>query len=795
MKHEPDRTVVKDVLERDTRESLAIASRFPPRARLGRYEILCAIGIGGMGEVYRALDTRLGRVVALKVLSKALTADEHRRALFEAEARAVSAISHRHICTLFDIESDNGLPFLVMEYLSGETLEQRIRRGALPIDDCLRHATQLTEAVIAVHRAGIVHRDLKPANVMLTAAGVKLLDFGIAALTPSADELATAAGFDEILGTVPYMAPEQLRGEPPASAADLYAIGAILFEMLTGSRPFAHISVEALIAAILGTPPPLVRKVRQDVPPSLDRVIRKLLAKQPAARHASAAHLLSDLRRIRSPDARTGPRIAAARHQATVSSVAVLPFVSVTGGKEADVLADGLVEVLIAALARLGSLRVISRASVARLDRECPLQDIAARLRVDGVIEGSVGLTGERIRVTARLIHAASDTHLWSETFEQPLQDILSVQADLAEAIARGIQVSLTAEERATVRGDHLHGIDAHLLYLKARFHWNHPTPGSLTESRLLFEQALDADPAYAPAYAGLADWYHRAWLERMVSPGEARASARRFAMQALALDRRCADAHASLALSAQFDWDFRAAQAGFQTALALCPSYAAGHLWYGTLKMNLLDYGSALAEIGLARACDPLSPVVLTCSGTIHLCAGQYADALADLRHALELQEDYVPAHYQIGLALLETGAYEQACEAFTRAYRLRPGHPTVVAGLAVGRARSGDVAGARALEHRVQELAAAQASPLSLAELYVGLGDHDRALEALEQAYQVRQAELIGIAADPLLRPLRHRREFRVLLRRIGLRGSGRRSRFFNTHAGSETDSLKEI
>ena len=748
---------------------VSVLMRFPARARLGRYEILCPIGAGGMGEVYRALDTRLGRVVALKVLSKALTADETRRAQLESEARAVSAISHPHICTLFDIDSDGGVPFLVMEYLAGETLEQRLLRGPLSIDDCLRHGIQLTKAVVAVHRAGIVHRDLKPANVMLTAAGVKLLDFGVAALLPAAHELTTSTGFAEILGTVPYMAPEQLRGDPPSCSADLYAIGAILHEMLGGVRPFAADRLEPLIGAILTTLPPLLRNTRTDVPPALDRIIRTCLAKAPAGRHRSAAALLADLQRVR--DAYREPGADRMSGRPTVGSLAVLPFASLTSGGEVDFLAEGISELLTSALARLGSFRVISRTSVVRLNRDDRLREIAARLQVDGVIEGSVAAAGDRIRVTARLIHAASDTHLWTDTFERHLKDILSVQADLAEAIARGIQVSLTAEERAIVRGDHRQDVDAHLLYLRARFQWNHPTPEGFGESYRLFRQAIDADAAYAPAYAGLADWYHRAWLERVVPPGDALAEARKYAMQALSLDNRSAEAYASLANSAKFDWDFRAAEAGYRKALVLCPSYAAAHLWYAHLKLIMADHESALAEIGLARACDPLSPAVLTVSGIINHCRGRHADALADFRHAIELQDDYSAAHYRSGMALLEMGEYGLADRAFGVACRLRPNHPTALVGLAICRARRGDLPGARALEQRVQQLAADQASPLSLAEFYTQLGDEDRALRHLEQAYEEHEPELFGIAVDPVFARLRTHPAFQDLLRRVGL------------------------
>jgi TolB-like protein/Tfp pilus assembly protein PilF len=454
-----------------------------------------------------------------------------------------------------------------------------------------------------------------------------------------------------------------------------------------------------------------------------------------------------------------------------ITALAVLPFGSVPHGSDGDFIADGITELLISALARLRSVRVISRTSVIQLDRDLSLQDIAARLHVDGLIEGSVVISSERIRVTAGMIHARSDTHVWSHPFERHLTDILSVQADLAEAIALGIQVSLTAEERATVRGDHRQDVDAHLLYLKARFQWNHPTPHGFQESYKLFRQAIEVDGTYAPAYAGLADWYHRAWLHRVMTGGDALAEARRYALRAVSLDSRLAEAHASVANSAKYDWDFRSAQTAYRKALTLSPSYAAAHLWYANLKMILGDHESALAEIGLARACDPLSPVVLTSSATIHYCNGEYSEAVADCRHAIDLQGDFSPAHYQSGRALLEMEEYDQADAAFSAACQLRPDHPTPLSGLAIARARRGDLASARALEPRVQQLAIDQSSPLSLAELYVHLAEPERVFDYLEQAYQEHQTELIGLAVDPFFTQLRSHRHFQDLLRRIGL------------------------
>jgi serine/threonine protein kinase/tetratricopeptide (TPR) repeat protein len=745
--------------------------KFSAGARLGRYEIAGAIGAGGMGEVYRARDTRLGRVVALKVLSPSLAADEVWRSQFESEARAVSAISHPHICTLFDIDSDAASPFLVMEYLAGETLAQRLQRGVLPLDDCLRHGMQLTEAVAAVHEARIVHRDLKPANVMLTASGVKLMDFGIAAPLPHGDEPTTSHRDDEMLGTLPYMAPELLRGERPTTAADLYAIGAILYEMRSGAPPFISESRASLIAAILGNKPPLLRDVAQGAPVALDRIIRRCLAKRATERHASAAELLADLQRVCSDDACHGRKTSRAGRKPRVASVAVLPLASVTPGPDVDFLSDGVTELLISALARLGSIRVISQTSTIRLDRARPLREIAAELRVDYVIEGSVARSGERIRVTARMVHAPSDTHLWSDTYERVIQDILSVQADLAETIACGLLESLTAEERAMVRGDQRHGFDAHLIYLKARFQWNHTTPEAFKESYTLFKQAIEADATYAPAYAGLADWYHRAWLHRVVPSSEALAAARRYAMQALSLDSRSAEAHASLANSARYDWDFRAAQAGYRKALSLSPSYGAAHLWYAKLLLFMGDLEGALSEIGLARECDPLSAVVLTAHGVVLYCGGRYEEAVTACREAIRLQDDYCPAYHHAGLALLEMGENQQAQQALSAACRLRPDHATVVAALAICHARLGDLLAAHVLEDRLLRLAADEASPLSLAELYAALGEHDTALHHLEEAYRQHQAELIGIAVDPLFAPLRNHAAFTDILRRIGL------------------------
>ena len=519
-------------------------------SRLGHYDVTALIGEGGMGEVYKGTDTRLGRTVAIKVLPEHVASDPDLKRRFEREARTVAALNHPHICTLYDIGTQDGIDFLVMEYLDGETLAQRLEKGALPLDQALAVAIEIADALDKAHRQGIVHRDLKPGNIMLTQAGAKLLDFGIAARLASAEletmtrSTATLAETGEIAGTLPYMAPEVLRGEAPNARSDLWALGVVLHEMLAGSRPFTGSSIVALTSAIqLDDPPGLPARVT----PSVRRIVRRCLAKDVNHRYQGAGEVCVALETARStswdgaaasasvPESRRQIRSQhrVARLVAAVSvvmlivfalvwwmrtpvmetdgvpqvdSIAVLPLANLSADPAEDFFADGMTEALIGDLSKVGSLTVISRTSVMQYrETTRSLPEIAEDLGVDAVVEGSVQRVGDRVRITARLINAADQRSLWTESYERATQDVLTLQSEMARTIAEQVQARLTPEEEARLTGPHPIDPEIHNLYLLGRYSARTTDPESIERGIEYLQEATRRDPMFAMGFAGLA--------------------------------------------------------------------------------------------------------------------------------------------------------------------------------------------------------------------------------------------------------------------------------------------------
>ena len=577
-------------------------------SRLGHYDVTALIGEGGMGEVYKGTDTRLGRTVAIKVLPEHVASDPDLKRRFEREARTVAALNHPHICTLYDIGTQDGIDFLVMEYLDGETLAQRLEKGALPLDQALAVAIEIADALDKAHRQGIVHRDLKPGNIMLTQAGAKLLDFGIAARLASAEletmtrSTATLAETGEIAGTLPYMAPEVLRGEAPNARSDLWALGVVLHEMLAGSRPFTGSSIVALTSAIqLDDPPGLPARVT----PSVRRIVRRCLAKDVNHRYQGAGEVCVALETARStswdgaaasasvPESRRQIRSQhrVARLVAAVSvvmlivfalvwwmrtpvmetdgvpqvdSIAVLPLANLSADPAEDFFADGMTEALIGDLSKVGSLTVISRTSVMQYrETTRSLPEIAEDLGVDAVVEGSVQRVGDRVRITARLINAADQRSLWTESYERATQDVLTLQSEMARTIAEQVQARLTPEEEARLTGPHPIDPEIHNLYLLGRYSARTTDPESIERGIEYLQEATRRDPMFAMGFAGLAHAYYE--LDIFGGGGglgahaeEVRAAARR----ALELDSELAEAHLTLAtVRNSYDWDFTSAE------------------------------------------------------------------------------------------------------------------------------------------------------------------------------------------------------------------------------------------
>lgn len=772
-----------------------------------RYRVLERIGAGGMGEVYRAYDHRLKREVAIKMLPQGV--DAFVRKSLRKEASVLSKLTHPNIETLFDFDDQEGSEFMVVEYVPGITLSDQLAKGPLTEKEVARLGVQLASGLAAAHAQRVVHRDLKPSNLRITSDHrLKILDFGVAKLlkaaSPSETESTTSTSGDQgLAGTVAYMAPEQLRNEATDARTDIYAAGEILYEMATGQRPFAEVQMPGLIDAMLHKPPAPPRALNPRLSPEMERIIIKCMQKEPENRYQSAQELEVDLRQLAGPDAvktvERAPtsnwrraslgavavlaltitllglnvggwrnRLLGANRQPQFESLAVLPLTNLSGNVDQDYFADGITEELITTLAKISSLRVISRTSVMQYKgTRKSVPQIAAELHVDAVVEGSVQRSGDRVRITAQLIRADTDQHLWAESYERNLRDVLTLRSEMASAIANQIQIKLTSQERARLGGAYAVNPEAYENYLKGRFYW-HRRGTEAARSLYYFEQAIAADPNYAPGYAGLADYY---WAADNLPPQTAIPKAREYAMKALQIDDTLAEAHTALAAIRFYgEWDWPAAQQEFNRALQVNPNQAEARRMYAVYLAALGRSGESLAEIRRAQELDPLSESIQGTAGWVFYFSRQYDHAIEQCRIAVGLDSNSAAAHDCLGTAYLAEGMHEQAISECETAVRVSGNVPDRMADLARAYALAGEQAQAQKLLAQLRDLAAKRyVSPYFFAIVYASLGDRDGALSSLQKAYDERSGGVIWIKSEPTFDGLRGEPRFQDLLRRL--------------------------
>jgi serine/threonine-protein kinase len=794
-----------------------------PGTRLGPYEILAPVGAGGMGEVYRARDMRLMRTVAIKVLSIGSAIGIEARRRFEREARLISGLTHPNICTVYDIGRHEAVEFLVMEYLDGETLAARLNRGPLPLDEAIERALAIAEALDHAHQHGIVHRDLKPANVMLMPAGTKLLDFGLAIrrhrllqVRPDAMSCNTSEHLDltepgMVLGTFGYMSPEQLEGREADARSDLFAFGALLYEMTGGRRAFHGTSQASVIAAVLRAEPPPLTGLG-DRTAAVQDIVERCLAKRPAERYQSAAEVARALRTIPAhdgqrphPAARWRPVAAiaivaaiggaawfASRHtshvgsspanalseHAAIQSVAVLPLRNLSRDPGQDYFTDGLTEALITDLSKLGVFRVISRSSSIRFkDTPQSVQDVARALNVDGIVEGSVLRAGDRVRITAALVREPSGEQLWANAYDRNVHDVLALHADVAEAIAAEIGTTVTSQPRATSRYHPPRDERVHDLYMKGRFAWQQWTADGARRAIDLFNAALDIDPSYPLAYSGLAEAYY-GLSNIYIAPSEVMPRAKAAALRAIELDETLAEPHAVLGVVKMgFDWDWSGAEREFKRAIQLNPNNAAAHEWYTTLLISLGRFVEAAGEARLGQQLDPMTPMVDIFETWPLLYARDYQQSIVKLRRLMALEPNFYATHAHLGIALLQLHQFDEALAEFGAARRLDDaawisgwlGHAYGVA----GRRKQAR----RVLAELVERSKRDYVLPYARAIIHTGLGDVDAAMDTLDEAYEKRDEQLVMLAVDPAVDGLRASPRFDALLARVGLSEVARR------------------
>ena len=785
---------------------------------VGNYKVSKKLGAGGMGEVYLAQDARLARPAALKLLARHLTSDEERVRRFRQEALAASALNHPNIITVYDIGKWQGRDFIGTEYVEGVTLRTRMRDRRLPLAAAIDVSLQIARALSAAHSAGIVHRDIKPENVMVRPDGlVKVLDFGIAkcaeptcAPDSSSAWIKTATGV--VMGTTSYMSPEQARGEDVDARTDIWSLGVILYEMIARRLPFPGKTPTERIAAIIEREPEPLSKSRQAVPAELERIVSRMLQKNREQRYSRATEVVEDLDKVRAalgeerpsrfslPAHTRGPLFSRRRGALAVAalslmiaalaaglfavrsgagggaidSIAVLPLTNVGGSADDEYLSDGITESIINSLSQLPSLKVMSRGSVFRYKgQEVDARAVGNTLGVRTLLTGRLTQRGEGLFVSVELVDARDNSQLWGGQYSRKLKDLLALQNEIARDVSRKLRSRLSGAEEQRLARNYTENVGAYQLYLKGRYHLQKNTRSEIQIGISYFTQAIEVDPSYGLAYAGLADAYRMLAISGEMTPMEFLPQGKAAAQKAVEIDDRLAEAHAALGLiNFWYDWNCDAAENQFRRALELGPNSADAHEAYAQVLSYTERHDEAIVEIRRARELDPLNLRTSAIEGSMLINAGRADEALDQLRRTLEFEPNYWFAHSFAASAYIEKRMFSEAI-AEARMAREFPGVPTrPTAFLGYALAKSGRWEEARAeLEGLLKLSQQRYVSSYSIATIYNGLGERVETLQWLERGYREREPRMVFLKAEPTWNNLRGDPRFQDLLRRVGL------------------------
>ena len=787
--------------------------------KIGHYKVQSSIGAGGMGEIYRASDTRLRRDVAIKILPESLMKDASAIERFMREAYAASALNHPNILTIFDIGEHEKTHFIATEFVEGETLRQKMQDSKFRLAEILDIAIQIANALVAAHEAGIIHRDIKPENVMIRRDGyVKVLDFGIAKLSenesPEIDANAatlvqsiTAKGM--ILGTAFYMSPEQARGLRVDARSDVFSLGAVIYEMTARKLPFSGQTIADIIASILKSEPPPLSGIVKNLPSEFERIVAKSLNKKRAGRYQKMKDLAEDLKQIRqrlafqtelerihiSNDvfAASGeifplenatqilpknsfPPQRKTRTRKAIDSLAVLPLVNSGNDAETEYLSDGITEGIINSLSKLPKLRVVPRSTVFRYKgKQTDTQQIGNELGVRAVFAGRVLQIGDSLIVNAELVDIANEAQIWGEQYRREMTDIFTLLDEIVEDISEKLKLKLSGEDKKQLSKRYTENSEAYQFYLKGRyFVTSKRTEEWIKKGIEYFQKAIDLDPNYALAYSGIAEAY--GFLASSTggwSPRNAYPKAEAAAMKALELDESLGEAHCSLGFSRLlYDWDFAEAERQFKRAIELSPNYPNSHDGYGFYLKAVGRHAEAIEKCRQAQKLDPLSPFAHVSLGYAHYFARDYEKAIDECRKALEMDKNSTFAHRNLGLAYLQQGKLEKAIEALSNAVKFSHGGLAFESYLGFAYAVAGKRTEALEVLASLEDLDKERYVPAyNFAIIHAGLGDFDKSFEWFEQARKERSGFLPFLKVEPVVDCLRADSRFQDLLNQIGL------------------------
>ena len=734
---------------------------------ISHYRILEQLGGGGMGLVYRAEDSRLKRTVALKFLPTALTRDVEAKERFIHEAQSASALDHPNICTIHELgETEEGQLFIVMACYEGENLQKKLERGPLAKDAAVALAIQIASGLTEAHKRGIIHRDIKPGNIIITADGTaRIIDFGLAKLAGQARLTKTGS----TLGTVAYMSPEQARGEELDARTDIWSLGVVLYEMLSGRPPFAAEHEQAALYRILNEDPEPLSAFRGDLSPEILQVVERTLEKDPVERYPSALELLQDLRLARSGG---GTRPEAPK---AFASVAVLPFEDMSQEHDQEYFCDGVAEELINALAHVSGLRVVARtSSFSFKGQRKDVREIGRKLGVGTLLEGSVRKADRRLRITVQLTSTRDSSPLWSERYDRNLEDIFAIQDDVCVSVVDRLKVILGHGERTDLVRRRTSDHEAYNLYLKGRFLLNQRKHESVARSIEYYSQAVALDPSFALAYAGLAESYEVLGSWRDIPMESAFSEARRASQAALRLDDRLPEAHVVAGYVNLFcDWNWAAAEREFQRALTLNPACAEAHHMRAHYLEMMGKFEMALSEITRAVELDPVTPSVSSCTAQVLYHARRYDEAIRQAYATLEMAPTFYGLYGWIGAAYVKSGLLDSGVATLREGLQHLPEDPRLVALYGSACAISRNKEEASASLAKLDALSKAKyVDPYYRTWLFEALGDRTAAWESLIQAYNEHSNWLPWVSVDPLLDELRTDPRVVKILERLGLR-----------------------